>query len=81
MNELQNVQREMIRFLKSLGSLYPSELKGAFKKLYKEFKKYENDPYEKRAFLYLDVLAWLESKINNEPISESIRKKSLELNR
>jgi Mn-containing catalase len=81
MNELQNVQREMIRFLRSLGSLYPSELKDAFKKLYKEFKKYENDPYEKRAFLYLDVLSWLESKINNEPISESIRKKSIELNR
>ena len=30
-------------------------------------KKYENDPYERRAFLYLDVLSWLESKIENRP--------------
>ena len=28
-----------------------------------EFKKFEDDPYEKRAFLYLDIISWLESKI------------------
>ena len=80
MNELQKVQLEMIRFLRSLGGLYPSELKDAFRKLYEEFKKYENDPYEKRAFLYLDVLSWLESKINNQSIAEAIKKRSKETN-
>ena len=71
----------MIRFVRSLGDIYPHELKAAFVKLYKELKKYENDPYERRAFLYLDVLSWLESKIENRPVGEIIREKAKVINR
>ena len=39
-------------------------------------KQYENDPYEMRAFLYLDVLSWLESKIENRPVAEVIKAKA-----
>ena len=53
----------------------------AFIKLYEELKKYENDPYERRAFLYLDVLSWLESKIENRPVGEIIREKAKVINR
>ena len=56
MNDLHAVQRKMIDFLKSLSDLYPSELKSAFKKLRDEMKEYENHPYEKRSFLYLDII-------------------------
>jgi len=31
MNDLHEVQREMIKFLKNLGSIYPSDLKAEFK--------------------------------------------------
>ena len=81
MNDLQAVQKKMIVFLRSLSDLYPSELKSAFKKLHTELKEYENHPYEKRAFLYLDVLAWLESNIEGVPISEIIKRKTLLLNK
>ena len=47
-----------------------------FKSLHKELKPYENDPYERRAFLYLDILSWLESKILNMPISKIIQEKA-----
>jgi hypothetical protein len=77
MNDLHEVQREMIKFLKGLGSIYPHQLKGEFKKLHARLKVYENHPYEKRAFLYLDILSWLESKIDNKPILEIIQKKAL----
>jgi hypothetical protein len=40
-------------------------------------KKFENHPYEKRAFLYLDILSWLESKIQNKPIATIIKEKSI----
>nr|WP_298999042.1 hypothetical protein [uncultured Allomuricauda sp.] len=77
MNDLQAVQREMIKFLRSLGDIYPSELHNEFQKLYNELKKYENHPYEKRAFLYLDILSWLESHLQNRPVGEIIREKAL----
>jgi tetratricopeptide (TPR) repeat protein len=76
MNELQTVQKEMIRFLRSLTDIYPSELKQSFQDLHNTLKSYENDPYEKRSFLYLDILSWLESKIENRPIGEVIRQKA-----
>lgn len=76
MNELHEVQREMIKFLRKLGDIYPSELKNEFKKLHKRLKKFEDHPYEKRAFLYLDIISWLESKIDNKPVGLIIREKS-----
>jgi len=81
MNDLYAVQKAMIRFVRRLGTIYPHELKAAFQELYTELKVYENDPYERRAFLYLDVLSWLESKIENRPITEIIQQKAKQFNR
>lgn len=79
MNELQAVQKAMLQFLRGLTDLYPGELKAAFQKLHKTLKSYENDPYEKRAFLYLDILSWLESKIDNRSIASVIKEKAVAL--
>jgi len=79
MNDLHEVQRKMILFLKNLNNIYPQDLKKAFIKLHDELKVYENHPFEKRAFLYLDVLSWLESKIENRTVEEIIRQKAKKL--
>lgn len=76
MDELQAVQKELIRFMRSLTDIYPNELKQAFRQLHASLKRFENDPYEKRSFLYLDILSWLESKIENRSIGEVIREKA-----
>lgn len=81
MNDLHAVQKEMIKFLRGLGDIYPHELRDEFEKLYRELKKYENHPYEKRAFLYLDILSWLESHLENKPVAQIIREKALLLTR
>ncbi|GMN09069.1 hypothetical protein MTsPCn9_04750 [Croceitalea sp. MTPC9] len=81
MNDLQAVQKEMIKFLRSLGDIYPNELRKEFLKLYSELKKYEDHPYEKRAFLYLDILSWLESHLYNKPVGQIIREKALAIKR
>ncbi|WP_242082560.1 hypothetical protein [Aestuariivivens sediminis] len=78
MEDLYEVQKEIIRFLRGLGDIYPHEVKGAFIKLHKKLKAFEDDPYQKRPFLYLDIISWLESKINNQPIAQVIRNKFLE---
>ncbi|MFD1314458.1 hypothetical protein [Namhaeicola litoreus] len=77
MNELYGVQRKVISFLRSLSDIYPHELKSSFVKLYEELKAFENHPYEKRAFMYLDLISWLESKIQGKPVEEVIRQKAL----
>ncbi|MBT8210233.1 MAG: hypothetical protein KJP14_06875 [Eudoraea sp.] len=81
MNDLHAVQEEMIKFLRSLGDIYPHELKAAFQQLYDRLKVYENHPYEKRAFLYLDILSWLESHLQNKPVAQIIREKAMTLTR
>ena len=81
MNDLHEVQREMIKFLRNLGNIFPHELKGEFKKLHTRLKTYENHPYERRAFLYLDIISWLESKIDNKPINVIIKEKASNSNR
>ncbi|WP_248722102.1 hypothetical protein [Seonamhaeicola sp. ML3] len=75
MEDLYEVQKEFIKFLRGLGDIYPHEVKKEFVKLHKKLKEFEDDPYQSRAFLYLDIISWLESKIENRPIGDVIRDK------
>ncbi|WP_298902926.1 hypothetical protein [uncultured Psychroserpens sp.] len=77
MNDLHEVQKEMIKFIRNLQDIYPHDLKNAFKNLLERLKIYEDHPFERRAFLYLDIISWLESKIENKPVAEIIQHKYL----
>jgi hypothetical protein len=77
MNDLHEVQKEMIKFIRGLQDIYPHDLKNAFKELHEKLKAFEDHPYERRAFLYLDIISWLESKIENKPVSQIIQNKYL----
>ena len=81
MENLQEVQKEFITSIKALSDVYPHEIKKEFKKIHTRLKKFEHHPYEKRAFLYLDILSWLESKIENKPIALIIKEKSNRLHK
>jgi hypothetical protein len=76
MENLQEVQKVFLTSIRDLSDVFPHEIKNEFKKIHTKLKKFENHPYEKRAFLYLDILSWLESKIQNKPIAEIIREKA-----
>ena len=75
MEDLYEVQKEMIKFLRALGDIYPHEIRAEFIKLHEKLKTYEDHPYESRAFLYLDIISWLESKIENKTVDSIIREK------
>ena len=77
MNDLHEVQKEMIKFIRGLQDIYPHNLKNAFRGLLERLKMYEDHPFERRAFLYLDIISWLESKIENVTVQEIIKKKHL----
>jgi hypothetical protein len=76
MNDLHEVQKEIIRFLKKLNTIYPNDIKKEFVKVKERFIELEKNTYEKRAFLYLDIISWLESKIENRKISAIIKEKA-----
>ncbi|MCX2837577.1 hypothetical protein OQ279_05370 [Salinimicrobium sp. MT39] len=75
MNDMHKVQKEMIRFLRNLPEVSPLYIKDEFRKLHSTLKVYEDHPYERRAFLYLDILSWLESRIEDRPVAEIIAEK------
>jgi hypothetical protein len=75
MENLSGVEEAMFQFLRKSFSLQPKELSPAFKTLLKEVKKYESDRFESRAFIYLDIISWLESKISGKPVQDIIRGK------
>ena len=77
MNDLHEVQKEMIKFIKGLQDIYPQDINKAFKKLHAKLKEFENHPFEGRAFLYLDIISWLESKIGKKPVGQIVRDKYL----
>ena len=80
MNDLHEVQKEMIKFIRGLQDIYPHDLKNAFRDLVGTLKTFEDHPFERRAFLYLDIISWLESKIENKPVGEIIQNKYLTRN-
>ncbi|WP_272022066.1 hypothetical protein [Olleya namhaensis] len=79
MNDLHEVQKEMIKFIRGLQDIYPQDIKKEFKKLLEVLKPFEDHPFERRAFLYLDVISWLESKISNKPVGQIVKDKYLAL--
>ena len=80
MESLQEVQKIFIESIRSLGDLYPHEFKKEFQNIHRKLQAFEHHPYEKRAFLYLDILSWLESKIANKTVAQIIKEKSKNLN-
>jgi len=77
MENMSVVEEEMFKFLRKSFHLSKKNIKPELEKLLLKLKKHENNRLETRAFLYLDVISWLESKINNIPVQDVIRKKFL----
>ena len=75
MNDLHQIQKEVLKFLKNLNNIYEHELKHELQRLYERLKVYEDHPVERRTFFYLDILTWLESKITGVSMSTIIKQK------
>lgn len=78
MKDLELVQKEILKFIRKIPRIKKENLKNEFVELRDNFLQLREAPYEKRPFLYLDIVSWLESKIENRPIQDIIREKFLE---
>ena len=75
MNDMHAVQQEIMAFLRRLPRTYASNFREELVMLREKLLPYENHPYERRPFFYLDIISWLDSKIDNVPIAEVIKKR------
>ena len=75
MNDLNSVQEEILKFLRNLSSTDPKNLRRQFISLREKLIEIQEQPYQRRAFLYLDIISWLECKIDQKPIQEVIKSK------
>jgi deoxyhypusine synthase len=70
-------QQYITRFLKGLRKEYSrSEVLERFNILKKQMQELENDPFQRRAFLYFDMISYLESKISGRGIQEVVQEKA-----
>lgn len=75
MGDLHGVQREILKFLRQLPFSDEKSLLRAFRVLHAKLVKLSQLPYEKRPFLYLDIISWLECKIAGRTVQSVIREK------
>jgi hypothetical protein len=75
--ELHLFQKYIMRFLRKLaGEFREEELIPEFKKLLKNLEPLQDIRYEKRSFIYFDIIAWLESKIMGISVQQRIQERA-----
>lgn len=77
MNNLSVVEEKIFGFLQSAFRFSPKQLRTKFESLLAELKPLEKSNTGNRTFMYLDIISWLESKIEQKPVQEIIRNKYL----
>ena len=75
MQNLSVVEEEVFKFLRKSFFLKPKQVKSSFVSLKEKLEKYEESPLESRSFMYLDIISWLESKIQGKPVQEIMQLK------
>lgn len=75
MKNLTVVEEEIFRFLRHSFNVPPRQLKPEFQKLLDNIKHLEKNRFETRAFAYLDIVSWVESKVLEKPMSVIINDK------
>jgi hemerythrin superfamily protein len=80
MKNLTLVEEVMFRFLKK-NYQSPQQIKEALKEFLDQIKDLEKNRFETRAFAYLDIISWVESKVYNKSMSEVLHEKYMKSRR
>ena len=81
MKNLTVIEEEMFKFLRKSFHVPRHRLNPELEKFLDSIKQFEKSRFETRAFAYLDIISWVESKLQNKPMSQIIRDKYLASNR
>ena len=82
MQNLTVVEEEMFRFIRHSFHYIPAKkLKPELENFLQKIKHLEKNRFETRAYAYLDIISWVESKVYAKPMSEIIHNKYLQSKR
>lgn len=75
MKNLTGVEEAIFTFLRKSLNLSPRQIKPELDKLLQQVKQFEKSRHETRAFAYLDIVSWLESKVQGVPMGLILKEK------
>ncbi len=75
MQNLSVVEEEIFKFIRTSFHISVRDIKPELEKLLVKLKTHQGNRYETRAFIYLDIISWLESKLENIPVQEVLKRK------
>lgn len=75
MHNLTPLEIEILNFLRRSFSIQPGAMKQEMKKFLETVKGYEKDRYEIRVLVHIDIISWVESKVQNQPAHQIIAQK------
>ncbi len=77
MENLTVVEEEIFKFLRNSLQFSRHRVRQELEVFLQKIKHLEKNRFETRAFAYLDIISWVESKVYNKPMSEVIYEKYL----
>ena len=77
MESMSIVEESVFNFLKTSFHISPKNIKPELLKLLEKLKTQQRNRFETRAFVYLDIISWIESKLEDVPVEKIIREKFL----
>lgn len=76
-NDLHLFQKIIMKFLRKLSSITQDQLIDAFEELREQLLPLNEKFYDRRPFIYFDIISWLESKTENRTVQEIIHEKAM----
>lgn len=73
MGELERVHKEILNFVRRTPKMSKATIVDEFRYLRNTLIGIEKERFEKRPFLYLDIISWLDSKIKKVSMVEAIK--------
>jgi hypothetical protein len=81
MSKMKNftvVEEAIFAFLRQAFKLGRHQMQAALEEFLSKVKLLEKNRFETRSFAYMDIISWVESKVNRLPLGEVIRQKHLQ---
>jgi hypothetical protein len=75
------VEAEMFKFLRTSLQVSRHKLKQELTQFLQKIKHLEKNRFETRAFAYLDIISWVESKVYEKPMGDIVSMKYAESKR
>ncbi|MDQ3016756.1 MAG: hypothetical protein M3R25_08600 [Bacteroidota bacterium] len=77
MRDLNEVQVALLNFFRKNLDMHKSELMHNMHALKKEVVRLEKNPFEGRTFHHLDMVAWIDSRIDGTTVGEVVRQRNV----